>query len=215
MPNTDPATPNPPFPQWDMWFMDLVHAAIVRDLNRLADVTADGVSDGAIARWRFVSDVLQTHHDAEDQYLWPMVRDHAGDDPGVQPIMDAMESEHAAIDPAIEQIGDALTARDAEAASEQLRALATATAAHFEHEQTDAVPLLSRYVDPETRTTFEKSQRAGIPKSQQMLFFPWLTDGTDSKTAAAAWGVLPTPVRMMIKPIGSRKYAAFNAASFD
>jgi hypothetical protein len=56
--------------------------------------------------------ILHIHHSAEDEALWPAMRQSPADRPDDLALLDAREAEHAAIDPLIETIETALADRD-------------------------------------------------------------------------------------------------------
>lgn len=88
----------------DMTIMYAFHDALRRDLERLARVTARADDDPkhilrTAVGWEMFKSYLQLHHSAEEDLLWPPMRDAlAVDSPGMA-LLDATEAEHAAIDP--------------------------------------------------------------------------------------------------------------------
>ena len=89
----------------DVRFMRALHAALRRDLSRLRDAAAplDG-STGAPptvqAGWGAFRAQLDNHHSAEDDDLWPVLREELSD-PGDMASVDAMVEEHRHIPPAL------------------------------------------------------------------------------------------------------------------
>jgi hypothetical protein len=77
--------------------------------------------------------------------MWPPVRAKLAGDPGGLALMDAMEDEHRAIDPLLAAVDDTLAADAAHAGlTAPLLWLRTTLASHLEHEEADALPLISR-----------------------------------------------------------------------
>ena len=86
----------------DMTMMYAVHDALRRDLEPVAQMTAR--SEG----WDFFERFLQAHHVAEDDALWPVVREGVAGRTEDLAILDDMAAEHAALGPLLEAINDAL-----------------------------------------------------------------------------------------------------------
>src|SRR5690348_252637 len=88
----------------DMTWMYTVHAALRRDLERIARVSARGDDNPAqvlrtACGWEMFKSYLHVHHTAEDDMLWPPMRQALADGADGNALLDAMEAEHAAIDP--------------------------------------------------------------------------------------------------------------------
>ena len=94
----------------DLEVVHLIHSALRRDTERLADFaqrwrTADpGTHDALLLGWHGFSTELHTHHSIEDVYVWPFMRPRLAHDTAAMEVLDAMETEHAVIDPALAEI---------------------------------------------------------------------------------------------------------------
>lgn len=97
----------------DMTIMLAMHDAFRRDLGYVAQMT--GRSDG----WDLFERLLRKHRTAEDEALWPMLREAVAGRSDDVALVDEMEAEHAALEPLLEAIDTALergeTAPDARA----------------------------------------------------------------------------------------------------
>src|SRR5690242_6783439 len=100
----------------DMTTMYTMHDALRRDLEHIARVTARPNDDPkellrTATGWEMFKTYLTVHHTAEDDMLWPRMREVLGDDSDGVALLDAMEAEHAAIDPLMAAIDAALVDR--------------------------------------------------------------------------------------------------------
>lgn len=178
---------------YDWTLMYVMHDALRRELEHLARVTEREDDDprhllAAAAGWELFKLSLHAHHTAEDEALWPVLRESlAGCDDLA--LLDAMEAEHAAVDPLIEAIDTG-----AGPVGELVDALAAALTAHLAHEEKEALPLIDATLTAERFQDFGQAHGRHVgPNAPRVL--PWLLDGVDDATAAATLSVLPEPAR--------------------
>src|SRR6185312_12737559 len=126
----------------DMTMMYTMHAALRRDLDRIARLTARPNDDPrhilrTAAGWQMFTSYLTIHHTAEDDLLWPPMRAALADDSDGVALLDAMEAELAAIDAAL---------ADRESGPHRLGeltdALAVALRRHLDHEEAEGLALI-------------------------------------------------------------------------
>ncbi|GGQ46603.1 iron-sulfur cluster repair protein YtfE (RIC family) [Actinomadura coerulea] len=178
---------------YDWTLMYVMHGALRRELEHLAKVTAREDDDprrllAAAAGWELFKLSLHAHHTAEDEALWPVLRESLTGRDDLA-LLDAMEAEHAAVDPLVEAIDTG-----AEPVGELVDALATALTAHLAHEEKEALPLIDATLTAEQFQAFGQVHGRHVgPNAPRVL--PWLLDGVDDATAAAALSVLPEPAR--------------------
>lgn len=193
-----------------------MHAAFQRELQRLSRAVPDlDLSDpAAIAglqrRFRFFADTLQTHHMGEDEFLWPVALEQAtGEEKAV---LRSMAAEHDALAAALERArsGVEVLSPDSDVAVIQshLDDLAKVLTGHCAHEERDAVPVVAKYVSPEDFTKLMEHARSAEDSD---LVLAWVCDGAPQEVVDATWGMLPGFVRMMVKPMTTRKYNKFTA----
>ncbi|MES9602620.1 hemerythrin domain-containing protein [Actinomadura sp. NPDC000929] len=180
--------------EYDWTLMYVMHDALRRELEHLAEVTAREDDDprrllAAAAGWELFKLSLHAHHTAEDEALWPVVRETLAGRADDLALLDAMEAEHAAVDPLIEAVDTG-----AEPVGEIVDALATALTAHLAHEEKEAIPLIDATLKAEQFQNFGQVHGRHVgPNAPRVL--PWLLDGVDDATAAATLSVLPEPAR--------------------
>ena len=129
----------------DFTMMYVAHDAFSRDLSRLIQISSAGRAHTSQAQaiWAMFSRQLHVHHTAEDTSLWPGLRAAVADADEIA-VLDAMEAEHAALDPQLERVEAALHGQDDASLVTQLRDLASGLAAHMQHEEDAALPLVDR-----------------------------------------------------------------------
>jgi hypothetical protein len=192
----------------DFTFMYAAHDAFHRDLRRLAAaVEAGRTADPAVrAGWATFKNQLHVHHTAEDRWLWPALRDKATG-PGEVSVLDAMEAEHARIDPLLSRVDASLAATSQAGLAENAGALAEALAAHMEHEEDHALPLVEQHLGPEGWAAFGKAagKSGGLRGAAEL--FPWILDGAPADTSTRLLGMLPPPARLLYRALWRPGYA--------
>jgi iron-sulfur cluster repair protein YtfE (RIC family) len=185
----------------DMTAMYAMHDALRRELARIARVTAKtGDEPRRILRtaagWHMFKKSLHIHHTAEDDALWPALRQSLADRQDDLVLLEVMEAEHAAIDPLMGAIDAALADPDADRGrlGDLTDALATSLAAHLKHEEDAAIPLIQRTATAQQWAHFGQvhGQRIG-PDAPRLI--PWLLEGADEQTVATMLAPLPELVR--------------------
>jgi iron-sulfur cluster repair protein YtfE (RIC family) len=187
--------------QVDFTFMYAAHDAFRRDLRRLAGaVEAGRTAEPAVrAGWATFKNQLHVHHTAEDNLLWPALRAKISQ-PDIA-VLDAMQAEHARIDPLLSRVDASLAATDGAGLAENTGVLASVLAAHMEHEEDQALPLIETHLGPAGWAAFRKA--AG--KSQGLRggaeLFPWMLDGAPAGTSKRVLGMLPPPARLLYRAV--------------
>ncbi|MFC6369915.1 hemerythrin domain-containing protein [Nonomuraea thailandensis] len=189
----------------DMTNMYLAHHGFRRDLGRLITAVCE-VSAGDRRRitglrrhLSWVLLVLHHHHTAEDDTVWPVLRERA---PEAAEIMDVMEAEHAAAAEGIarsEQAFDAFAADPAEPARERLaealRALAATIGAHLAHEETMAIPLMQAHITAAEDARGHDDVRRQYGPRQMFTLVGWLLDGLPAAALDELRGRSPLGMR--------------------
>jgi iron-sulfur cluster repair protein YtfE (RIC family) len=176
---------------YDQTPMYLMHHAFRRDLRRIeAAVRATPLGEvpvwNALARrWDRFAEVLHHHHQVEDEYIWPVLEQHAADDgeTSATQMLHAMEAEHAQIDPALAAVEASFRAMAAHPCADHRNALdvrVTAVRAalleHLRHEETDALPYLQRVATPEEEKAMAQGAERGYPLSITPFVVPWVAE---------------------------------------
>ncbi|GAA2800846.1 hemerythrin domain-containing protein [Kitasatospora aburaviensis] len=181
----------------DLTVMYAMHDALRRELADLDRVTTAAHCDprqvlATAAGWTLFKKALRAHHTAEDEALWPSLRQNLADRPRDLALLEVMEAEHAAIAKVIQAIDGALT--DPGAGSLGLGELADALtrglAGHLQHEEDAVLPLIPRALTAEQWGHFSRLHDQHIDGDAPLLM-PWLLDGADESTAERLLSRLP------------------------
>lgn len=182
----------------DMTMMFAYHDALRRDLGEVAQMT--GRSEG----WDLFARFLQVHHTAEDEALWPVLR-QALAGPDDLALLDGMEAEHAALGPLLEAIDDALDG--GESAPAARGDLAARLREHLLHEEEAALPVIDRTLSEEQWMQFGEASAEKVGPDMP-TFLPWLLDGADCERTRAILGHLPEPAQRTYRDEWQPTYAA-------
>ncbi|TDC97321.1 hemerythrin domain-containing protein [Actinomadura sp. 7K507] len=175
--------------------MYAMHNALRRELEQLAKFTAKTDDDprrllSVAVGWELFKKALHAHHTAEDQALWPAMRETLASRPDDLALLDAMEAEHAVIDPLIDAIDNGT-----QPLGDLVDALVTNLAAHLKHEEDEAIPLMDATVTVEQLQHFGQLHAAGTGPEDVPRILPWLLDGASEETVTTMLAPLPEPVR--------------------
>jgi len=192
----------------DFTFMYAAHDAFTRDLRRLADAVQVGRTAEAAVRagWATFKNQLHVHHTAEDTSLWPPLRQKVTR-PEEAAVLDAMEAEHARIDPLLSRVDASLAASDRAGLAGDTQALTAALAAHTEHEEDQALPLIETYLGPQGWAAFRKATGKIQGLRGGAEFFPWMLDGASADTSERVLRMLPPPARLLYRAVWRPGYA--------
>jgi len=180
----------------DFTLMYVAHDAFLRDLDALvAAARAGRAGEPAVrAGWDMFQTQLVVHHRSEDASIWPMLRAEVTL-PEHTAVLDAMEREHSAIDPLLVRIQDALAAPGPRLLDLAVE-LRDSLAAHLEHEERQALPLVEQYVGARGWAAFAKEIRKEQGVRGGSVFIPWMLHGLPEPTKKRVLATLPPPVRL-------------------
>jgi hemerythrin-like domain-containing protein len=175
----------------DVTMMILVHNAFRRDLDRMRSAATEPEALRPI--WLTFSRYLTIHHTAKDEILWPTIQAELGEHTA---LLAEMADEHALVDPLMQEIDERL----AHGALDELPAyfdkLAAVLAAHLEHEESAALPVIQDTLTPQQWAAFGDDQRRRVGIRGAAWFFPWLLDGATPEQVDCVLGLLPPPIRL-------------------
>lgn len=176
----------------DTRIMAIVHNSLKRDLRRVrAALTGDPAPAGRQRRAlgehvEWLMDFLHEHHTAEDEGLWPLVRER---NPALGDLLDSLEADHQRIAPAIGPLVLAAREYARTTGDEPRRALITALddlsevlLPHLDREVDEAMPVVSASI---TKAEWEEWDQAKNIKPKSLPYLGivghWLLDDIDAE----------------------------------
>jgi len=204
----------------DLTVMLAAHEALRRDLTGLAHAaaaTGSGRGDPgrrqAVQRgWAVFQRQLHIHHTAEDELVWPALRDRLAASDAARSVLDAMEAEHEQIDPLLAAVNQAMDGADRDgqpdgaALADTVDVLTMALHGHLAHEERDALPLIGTALTVgEWRAVGRRIGLRNLRRAPEM--FAWMLDGAAPERAAAATGQLPPPARVLYRAVWQPRFA--------
>ncbi len=202
----------------DLTVMLAAHEALRRDLTGLAHAAAAqtaGAGRGDPARrqavqrgWEVFQRQLHIHHTAEDELVWPALRDRLAASDAARSVLDAMEAEHQQIDPLLAAVDRAMgqPGGDDGSMADTVDVLTMALHGHLAHEERDALPLIGTALTAaEWRAVGRAIGVRNLRRAPEM--FAWMLDGAPPEQAAAATGQLPPPARVLYRTVWRPRFA--------
>ncbi len=200
----------------DTRIMTIVHNGLRRDLERIHTALRDWpypdpVQRAAIAdHLSWMIEFLHKHHHAEDDGLYPMVRQRV---PHAAGVLDAMDRDHHALAAAIDRVEQ--SARDyaaSDASRQALRGavdeLAAVMLPHLQREEDEAMPIVSQCVNKAEWDDWDRRFNLDTRSLAERTFDGlWLMDGVDEADREVVRSLIPRPVAWTIETFKSRDYA--------
>jgi hypothetical protein len=200
----------------------IIHAALRRDLQRLADALdrfpadswqrADQLTDA----WANVAHQLHVHHWDEETLFWPAFCELGVD----RSLIDDLGREHGAMVAALTVAEQAMegfamypTAANAADAHRAMVELHRVLSEHLAHEERDLEPFGA--IHKQTRQHKAAVARARKSHTEGVgTFFAWLGDTDDPEIAVALRHEVPRPVLFLLTKVGGRRYSRRSAAAW-
>jgi hypothetical protein len=200
----------------DLTIMLAAHQALRRDLVGLARAAARaaqparrGPAERAAVQhgWAVFQRQLHIHHTAEDELVWPALRERLAGSDAARSVLDAMEAEHQRIDPLLATVNQAMADRGPDAGdlaggdlAGAVDVLTMALHGHLAHEERDALPLIGTTLTAaEWRGVGRRIGLGNLRRAPEM--FSWMLDGAPPEQARAAAAQLPPPARVLYRTV--------------
>jgi hemerythrin HHE cation binding domain-containing protein len=203
----------------DLTIMVAAHDAFRNDLTSLARAAQDPGRHGpdrqrsVAAGWELFKRQLHLHHTAEDDLIWPALRERLRHSANALSVLDEMEAEHERIDPLLAAVDEGFAAAagpagqpDADRLAGAVDELAAALAGHLAHEEKDGLPLIGAALTAaEWRTVgFKIARRNGLAAGGEM--FSWILSSAAPGQAHAVARQLPPPARVLYKAVWKPRF---------
>ena len=212
----------------DMSAMYVMHHAFRRDLGQFERAARGTPLDDAEVwralahRWQQFGMVLHHHHTVEDTTIWPplLARCGAAGDHVGSATLAAMQAEHETIDPQLAacSTGFAAMAQNPngdvrQSLAEDLAAIRENLHAHLAHEETEALPLVQRYLTAGEWSSSEKAAKRAYGLRQLGFLVPWAATGLEQAALDRAFAGAG-PLFPLLHRLTRRRFAAGEAVAF-
>lgn len=197
----------------DLTIMIAAHDAFRRDLVSLVqaaqgpDRYSPDRQRSVAAGWDLFKRQLHVHHTAEDDLIWPVLRERLGHSANALSVLDEMEAEHERIDPLLAAVDHGFASAagsleghpGADRLADAVDTLVVALTGHLTHEEKDGLPLIGvALTAAEWRGVgFKIARRNGLSAGGEM--FSWMLSSATPDEARAVTRQLPPPVRVLYK----------------
>jgi Hemerythrin HHE cation binding domain len=204
----------------DLTIMTAAHDALRRDLTaltRAAQEPGRHIPDrqrSVAAGWELFKRQLHLHHTAEDDLVWPVLRERLGFSAPALSVLDDMEAEHQRIDPLLAAVDAGFAASAGpdsgqphpDLLAEAVDALAVTLTGHLAHEEKDGLPLIGvALTAAEWRGVgFKIARSNGLSAGGEM--FSWLLSSAPPGQVRAVTGQLPPPARVLYKAVWKPRF---------
>lgn len=200
----------------DLTIMVAAHDAFRNDLTSLAQAAQDPGRDrqrSVAAGWELFKRQLHLHHTAEDELIWPALRERLRHSANALSVLDEMEAEHERIDPLLAAVDEGFAAAagpagqpDAGRLPGAVDELAATLAGHLAHEEKDGLPLIGMALTAaEWRAVgFKIARRNGLAAGGEM--FSWILSSAAPGQARAVARQLPPPARVLYRAVWKPRF---------
>jgi hypothetical protein len=203
----------------DLTIMIAAHDAFRHDLTSLARAAQEpgrhspDRQRSVAAGWELFKRQLHLHHTAEDDLIWPALRERLRHSANALSVLDEMEAEHERIDPLLAAVDEGFAPAagpagqpDAGRLAGAVDELATALCGHLAHEEKDGLPLIGvALTAAEWRAVgFKIARRNGLAAGGEM--FSWLLSSAAPAQTRALSRQLPSPARLLYRAVWKSRF---------
>jgi len=194
----------------DLGFMRAIHAGLRRDAVRLQALApqlehGDGRPGAVPKGWSTFRQTLEVHHAAEDEDLWPVLRDHLTDAEDLHKL-DLMVKEHRGLTAAIQAVDAALAS--GVGVTTAARELGGVLGEHLDHEERQVFPLLDRHLSRGEWRRFLLTERRRRSPRERPEYLTWVLDNASDQDTAAVLAELPRPAHLVYRRVLRPRYDA-------
>ncbi len=191
--------PGEPVP--DLLDYRVVHRAMTVDLRKLATAAAqlvDRPDPKRMAALRHylnaVSHEIVSHHQVEDDHVWPFLEAIAGHRTALVPLTE----DHERLDPLLHRAGE-LAAREQSSPelAAVLRELADLLARHVSDEERDVFPIITDYLRVEDYQRMQQQFRKNLRPSLLPFLVPWVLGHATAEERPAMLAEAGWPLRLL------------------
>jgi deazaflavin-dependent oxidoreductase (nitroreductase family) len=191
--------PGEPVP--DLHDYRVVHRAMTVDVRKLATAAAqlverpDPTRMAALRRYlKAVSHEIVSHHQVEDDHVWPFLEAIAGH----RTALVSLTEDHERLDPLLHRAGElAARTRSSPELVAVLRELADLLARHVADEERDVFPIITDFVRVEDYQRMQRQFRKNLRPSLLPFLVPWVLGHASARERAALLAEAGWPMRLL------------------
>ena len=176
----------------------IAHAGMRQEFGLLGATAREPLDADRRQLWEsqvaLVLDVLHHHHTAEDDTIWPMLRERA---PESITTLDRLEADHARIDPML--AGAADTTRPLAERADLLDALHVLINTHLDLEERNAVPLMRRHITLAEWDALGERAVRDMGRRRIPTIYGWYASAGSAEQVAAALASVPAVARVLFR----------------
>jgi iron-sulfur cluster repair protein YtfE (RIC family) len=191
--------------------MSASHNAFRRDMQKMAVVATpanlrnparyQSIQNG----WQIFKRQLLIHHNHEDRFLWPRLRQRVATSEAAMSMLEEMDAEHSLIDPLLAGVDEGFERPEQVDVGAMIDELTSKLSFHLDHEEREAMPLIGEVLSDKEWNAIVRNIRKATKLSSAAEFMPWLTDGTTSDEAKTIVS-MPPPARVVVRRVWPPKY---------
>lgn len=158
------------------------------------------------------------HHAAEDDLLWPLVVERAGEPAAAL----ELEGEHDELSRSLDRVSALVEAWRVDPSAPNRATLHTELIGfertllnHLAHEERDVMPLLAQHLAPEEVEQLGTYLRDGFEPEQRAIVLGIILDDTDDVRGGAFLSALDAPAREDFASTGRAEYLAYRSRLLD
>jgi hemerythrin-like domain-containing protein len=182
----------------DLSGMYAAHDSFRRDLERLVRAAKAGPQSfkAVAAGWENFKVQLHIHHQAEDEQLWPRLRQRVSAPEDLQ-LLEQMQAEHLTIDPLLEEVETAVRGNSHSLTAGVVQ-LSDHLVKHLVHEEREALPLIDAVLEPGDWRAFTTHIRRVQGIKGAAIYLPWVLDNEHpTEWQRQFYASVPAPVRLV------------------
>ena len=176
----------------------IAHAGMRQEFGLLAAAAREPMDAERRRLWEhqvaLVLDVLHHHHTAEDDTIWPMLRERA---PEAIAALDRLEADHTRIDPML--AGAADTSRPLADRADLLDGLHVLINTHLDLEESVAVPLIREHVTLAEWDALAERAARDMGRRRIPTIYGWYASAGDAQQVADALASVPAIARVLFR----------------
>ena len=199
-----------------------IHECLRKEIAALP-IRVKAVPDGDTARAAIVgnhilllAEILHSHHQAEDQLLWPLLRERATDQLA---LIDSMQTQHDSLDEKLRPVESECStwmsdpsATNRAGLHTRLIALERVMLEHLSVEESEVLPLVASHLTDDEFGAVGVHARASLDPQKLAIGLGMILDANTPEIGEVVLGAMPPEARAGFEQFGRPGYAAYRSA---